>query len=67
MLSFDSYYLYSALVRSKVFVMIQCKTIFHNYLCTIFFIIFIGLKKFKSSFFPIVKMAANYIMLNLIG
>ena len=48
-------------VNLQTFVMIQCKIICRNYLCTKSFILVIGFSKNQIfSFFPIVKMYVNY-------
>ena len=51
----------------QAFVMIQCKTIYRNYLCTKSMILVIGLKKKIISFFPIEKMAAKYAKIDRVG
>ena len=52
--------LYIEEVKLQTFVMIQYETFCHNCLGAKRFILFIGLKKRIFSFFPIVKMTANY-------
>ena len=51
----------------KTFVMIQCKTLSRNYLCTNIFVFYSWFKKIEYIYFPIVKMVANHADIGKVG